>query len=87
MAACHLELLVGRRVACSETACPFWEPGGAVIEGRCAFERLHVSLRPDTASELLQLRDALLEAAGDERRDDLRRDFYRLLNEEPEFES
>jgi len=23
--------------------CPFWEPGGAVLSGRCAFERLDLS--------------------------------------------
>jgi hypothetical protein len=87
MADCHLELLVGRKVACSHSACPFWEPGGAVIEARCAFERLHFSLTPDVAVELLQLRDALLEAAGVGQRTVARRAFYRRLNEEAEFES
>ncbi len=55
--------------------------GGAALPGRCAFERLDLSGRPEVAGELLQIRD-LLESppsADDER--DARHRFHHLLNE------
>src|SRR5690242_14698812 len=37
---CTLERAVGRLELCPKGACPFWEPGGAALGGRCAFEQL-----------------------------------------------
>ena len=55
MRLCALEHAVGRAGACPESGCPFWEPGGAVLPGRCAFEQ--IDLRPlELADELLQIR-------------------------------
>ena len=42
---CALEQTMGRVVACPESECPFWEPGGAVLPGRCAFDRLDLGGR------------------------------------------
>jgi hypothetical protein len=56
---CALEQAVGVKVACPESGCPFWEPGGAVLPGRCAFERLDFSRWPDAALELLRIRKLL----------------------------
>jgi hypothetical protein len=78
---CRLEQAVGVACACPESACPFWEPGGAVLAGRCAFEQLDLAGRPEIAAELLQIRAVLelAETADAERR--ARSRFYRLLNE------
>jgi hypothetical protein len=43
--ACALQDAVGRFELCPGETCSFWEPGGAVVEGGCVFERLHVDLR------------------------------------------
>jgi hypothetical protein len=78
---CALERAVGRSEPCPESGCPFWEPGGAVLSGRCAFERLDLSGKPEVALELLRIRE-LLEppaSAGAER--EARHLFHRLLNE------
>jgi hypothetical protein len=74
---CTLEKVVGRIRACPFDACPFWEPGGAVLQGRCAFEHLDLEGRPDIAAELLRVRDEL-QADG---REETRQAFYRLLND------
>lgn len=77
---CSLEATVGRLKACPEGACPFWEPGGAVLEGRCAFEGLDLLRRPDVVSELLRVREELAGAAPD-KDDGARHSYHRLLNE------
>jgi hypothetical protein len=56
---CRLHEALGRDEACPEEPCPFWEPGGAVVEARCAFERLDLSGRPDFARWLLGIRRKL----------------------------
>ena len=56
---CRLERVAGRCTPCPEDACPFWEPGGAVLEGRCAFERLDLTGRPEVVAELLHVRHVL----------------------------
>jgi hypothetical protein len=77
---CPLEHAVGCTVACPESSCAFWEPGGAVLPGRCAFEQLDLSGRPEVAAELLRIR-ALLDstASADENRA-VRRIVNRLVN-------
>ena len=63
-ARCHLELAVGRIAACPGERCAFWEPGGAVLPGGCAVERLDLHARTDLAQWLLGVR-ARLEAAAE----------------------
>lgn len=47
---------------CPRDRCPFWEPGGAVVAGGCAIERLVIDLRtPDLAAYLLDVRTQLEE--------------------------
>ncbi len=78
---CALEQRVGRSVVCPERDCPFWEPGGAVLAGRCAFERLDLSGREELARELLQVRDLLGSPESVEAGREARHLFHRRLNE------
>lgn len=80
---CRLDALAGATTLCTEGDCPFWEPGGAVLEGRCAFERLDLLRRPDVVSELLRLRDVLAALAPGEKGAALH-GYHRLLNESGE---
>jgi hypothetical protein len=77
---CRLDALAGVTTLCTEGACPFWEPGGAVLEGRCAFERLDLLRRPAVVSELLRVREELAGAAPVED-GRTRHSYHRLLNE------
>jgi hypothetical protein len=63
---CSLRLTAeGKSEACPRGRCPFWEPGGVVIEGRCFVETLGVEVnRPDVAGYLLDVRTQI-EAAQD----------------------
>ena len=56
---CRLDALAGATTLCTEGDCPFWEPGGAVLEGRCAFEKIDLTRRPAVVTELLRLREVL----------------------------
>jgi hypothetical protein len=57
---CRLNEALGVTEECPEEACPFREPGGAVVAGRCAFdERLDLSGRRDMAGFLMQIRGGL----------------------------
>ena len=78
---CALEQTMGRIVPCPESACAFWEPGGAVLPGRCAFDRLDLSGRPEVAAELLRIRVLLESPASAAAEQDLRHRFHKLLNE------
>jgi hypothetical protein len=78
---CALEHAVGRAGSCPESDCPFWEPGGAVLMGRCAFERLDLSGRSELARELLRIRDSLDSPAAVDAELEARHRFHRLLNE------
>jgi len=78
---CRLEHIAGRSALCPEDGCPFWEPGGAVLPGRCAFERLDLSGRPDAARELLRIRELLESPLSAEAGADARHLFHRLLNQ------
>jgi len=76
---CRIALAVGEREACRAGGCPFWEPGGAVLEGRCAVDRLDLDARPGVAPWLLELRARLDSAnAADAARG--RRELYALLD-------
>lgn len=55
---CRLEAIVGRDRPCPEMDCPFWEPG-AVLDGRCLFERIDMSPWPALAADLVALREEL----------------------------
>ena len=78
---CALEHALGRSAPCPESDCPFWEPGGAVLPGRCAFERLDLSGRPEAARELLRIRELLEPPVSAEAERDARHLFHRVLNE------
>lgn len=78
---CRLKSAIGFAEGCPGAGCPFWEPGGAVLEGRCAFEELDISGNPQLAGWLLQIRERLESARTLEAADDARRLFRRLLNE------
>ena len=81
---CSLEAAVGRTEACPEDACPFWEPGGAALGGRCAFEELDVTADAALASWLLEIRERLASAESTVAADAARRLFSHLLNDSAE---
>jgi hypothetical protein len=56
---CSLEATVGNAKACPEGACPFWEPGGAALDARCAFEQLGGTADAALATWLLEIRGKL----------------------------
>jgi hypothetical protein len=76
---CSLEGAVGRSEACPEDACPFWEPGGAALAGRCAFEELGISAEAGLASWLLEIRARLEAASSVEEDRALRAAFHQLI--------
>jgi hypothetical protein len=80
---CHLDASSGNERRCSEV-CAFWEPGGAVVEGRCAFEQLDFAGRPGLVAEMIHLRDLLDAAAPAVRDSDAWREYRRVLNESGE---
>lgn len=59
---CRLEEVAGRRVPCPEDECAFWEPGGAVLDGRCVLTEIDFNSEPGLAGWLLEFRDALAAA-------------------------
>ena len=75
---CALQDAAGRVEACPRGGCPFWEEGGAVVEGGCAIERLSFDLarRPELAQYLLEIRLGL--ARGRRRGEETRGLFYLL---------
>lgn len=81
---CSLEAVVGKSGACSEDACPFWEPGGAALGGRCAFEQLGLSADPRSAWWLLEIRERLEKAGSAEEERAIRSAFHGLLNDSDE---
>jgi hypothetical protein len=81
---CSLEAAVGRSEACPEDACPFWEPGGAVLGGRCAFEQLDITADASTAAWLLEIRGRLENASSVEEEHAMRATFHHLLNDSDE---
>ena len=81
---CSLEASVGRHEVCPEGACPFWEPGGAVLEGRCAFEDLDIADDTALATWLLEIRERLASSESTVAADEARRLFHHLLNDSEE---
>ena len=81
---CSLEATVGRIEACPEGACPFWEPGGAALDGRCAFEELDVTADPALAGWLLEIRERLASAESTVAAEEVHSLFSHLLNESAE---
>lgn len=77
---CSLEAAVGKSEACLEDGCPFWEPGGAALGGRCAFEELGLTADERLASWLLELRGRLESASTVEEDRAVRSAFHHLLN-------
>ena len=50
---------------CAHDECAFWEPGGAVLSGRCVLDRLGTDLRrADFAGRLLEVRERANLARG-----------------------
>jgi len=78
---CTLRLAAeGRAEACPRERCAFWEPGGAVVEGRCVIERLGIDVgRPDLASYLLETRERLERARNLSEAEATRREFSRRV--------
>jgi hypothetical protein len=81
---CTLDAAVGKVEACPERACPFWEPGGAVVGGRCAFEQLDVAADASLAAWLLEIRERLASAESTAAADAAHSLFCHLLNESAE---
>jgi hypothetical protein len=81
---CSLKAAVDKAEACPEDTCAFWEPGGAALAGRCAFERLGLSASADLASWLLEIRERLEAASSPGEERVLRNAFHHLLNESDE---
>jgi hypothetical protein len=81
---CRLEAAVGNCEACPGSACPFWEPGGAALGGRCALELLDVEADAALAEWLLELRERMASAESTEAVDAAHTLFSHLLNEAAE---
>jgi hypothetical protein len=77
---CSLEAAVGKLEACPEGRCPFWEPGGAALEGRCAFEELDIEADAALAAWLLEIRERLASSESTVAADAARSLFRHLLN-------
>jgi hypothetical protein len=81
---CSLEAAVGRLEVCPEGACPFWEPGGVALAGRCAFEQLDVAADVPLATWMLEVRERLASAESTAAADEAHSLFSHLLNESSE---
>lgn len=81
---CSLEAAVGKSKACAEDACPFWEPGGAALGGRCAFEQLDITADASLAAWLLEIRGRLEDGSSVEAERTMRAAFHHLLNDSDE---
>jgi hypothetical protein len=81
---CSLKAAAGRLEACPEGACPFWEPGGAALHGRCAFEQLDLAADANLATWMLEIRERLASAESTAAADEAHSLFSHLLNESSE---
>ena len=77
---CSLEAVVGKPKECAKGACPFWEPGGAALAGRCAFEELDIEADPGLAAWLLEIRERLASSESTVAADAARSLFRHLLD-------
>ncbi len=78
---CRLQYVASLVGACPEDRCPFWEPGGAVLDGRCALEQLSTRDSRTLGTWFPQIRAQLQRAQTDQQRNEVRRLFYRLLSQ------
>lgn len=78
---CTLQYAVGRTEICPGERCPFWEEE---VEVRCVVAPIERQLieQPALAQHLLELRADLDRARHGRAKDESRRLFYHLLNEE-----
>jgi hypothetical protein len=81
---CSLEVAVGKNGICPEETCPFWEPGGAALSGRCAVEELGGLTDAPVATWLLEIREKLFAASSEEDERAMHAVFHQLLNSSPE---
>lgn len=81
---CTLKAVLGKAEACPEERCPFWEPGGAALGGRCAVEELGLSTDAPLATWLLEIREKLAAASSDDEERTMRGVFHQLLNDSSE---
>jgi hypothetical protein len=78
---CTLRLAAdGRTEPCLRGRCPYWEPGGAAVEGNCLIERLGIDLRrADLAAYLLETRERLEQARNRAEAEQAHRQFSRRV--------
>ena len=78
---CHLRLAAeGTAEPCTGEQCPFWEPGGVVLESRCFIETLGVEVKkPDVAGYLLDVRMTNEAAQDRAAREAAHREFSRRI--------
>ena len=62
---CRLEQAQGPKVRCPAEECAFWEPGGAVLEGRCVLHNVDFPHEPGLADWLREFRDGLAHSASE----------------------
>src|SRR5205085_603 len=79
---CRLQYAAGRIEACPEDRCPFWDPGGVVLDGRCSIEHVDLHANADVVHWLVELRTALKTAqtSGESPHARTRRLFHRLVD-------
>ena len=79
---CRLQYAAGRVEHCPEDRCPFWEPGGVALAGRCAIEHVDLRANDEVVHWLVDLRCGLAraEATGAPPDTHTRRLFYRLVD-------
>jgi hypothetical protein len=77
---CRIAAVLGSRERCGEWCCPFWEPGGAALDGRCAVERLNLDGRLEVAAWLLGVRERLERAQTVAERERALSELYALLD-------
>jgi len=78
---CSLAAAVGKEQACPGETCPFWEPGGAALGGRCAVEQLGVAADAELARWLLEIREKLAAAGPEDDERVMRSVFHHLLDD------
>lgn len=66
---------------CTRSDCLYWEPGGATVWGRCAFENVDLRRQPDLVAALRRIRDQTEDDRSAEDEAQLRHLFHRLLSQ------
>jgi hypothetical protein len=78
---CRLQYVASLVGGCPDDRCPLWDAGGTVYDGHCVFDELEVRDRQTFESWLLALQTELQHARTTHERTEVRRLYYRLLNE------